>query len=131
MPVLKQLTCHVEWTGSNLPLQEFGTAYSDGFVHTYVPIPSVSTAFSIHLTSKGYIAPGLAMFVYMDGAYQCNRNQHGLKLPSETLNGSACEIDFRVRQKEQKTDDGTWLGEEWRFEKLDTGRFKPKQSVQQ
>ena len=122
MPTLKQLTCQIELTESNRPLPEFGTTYSDGFVQTFVALPTTSsTPFSIHLTSKGYIAPGLAMFVYMDGVYQCNRNQQGLKLPTDTAKPGASEIDFRVRQKETKLDDGSYLGKEWRFEKLNIG----------
>ena len=121
MPVLKQLTCQIKWTGSDVALHEYGTSYADGFVQTFVPIPSISTCFAIHLKSSGYIAPGLAMFVYMDGVYQCNRNQHGLKLPHEATKPKAFEIDFRVRQKEQRLPDGTWLGQDWRFEKLNAG----------
>lgn len=68
MPTLKQLTCNVEWTGSKLPLREYHTIYADGYVETYIPVPSTPTPFSIHLRSHGYIAPGIAMFVYASGA---------------------------------------------------------------
>ena len=64
MPTLKQLTCNVEWTGSSLPLQEYHTIYADGYVETFIAVPATPTTFSIHLRSHGYIAPGLAMFVY-------------------------------------------------------------------
>ncbi len=121
MPTLKQLTCTVEWAGSNVALKEYNTAYSDGFVQTYITIPPVSTTFSIHLRSSGYIAPGLAMFVYMDGKYQCNRNRRNLKVPDGTMSRRHTEVDFRVRQKEEKLEDGSFLGKEWRFEKLNIG----------
>ncbi|KAI9819458.1 MAG: hypothetical protein M1827_006906 [Pycnora praestabilis] len=118
MPTLKQLTCTIEWAGSEVSLQEHATAYSDGFVQTYVAIPPASTAFTVHLTSSGYIAPGIAMFIYMDGIYQCNRNRRGLKMPRAGTRKNETEINLRVRQKEEKQENGTWLGKEWRFEKL-------------
>jgi len=121
MPTLKQLTCTIEWAGSQVALKEYSTAYSDGFVQTYVAIPPASTTFSVHLKSNGYIAPGLAMFVYMDGKYQCNRNRRNLRVPDGTMSRRLTEIDFRVRQKEEKLEDGSYLGKEWRFEKLNTG----------
>lgn len=121
MPTLKQLTCTIEWAGSGVPLKEYSTAYSDGFVQTYVAIPPVSTAFNVHLKSNGYIAPGLAMFVYMDGVYQCNRNRRNLRIPDGTMPRKCTEVDFRVRQKEEKREDGSFLGKEWRFEKLNIG----------
>lgn len=118
MPTLKQLTCTVEWSASSLPLKEYQTTYTDGFVETYVAIPPVPTPFSVRLRSHGYIAPGLAMFVYMDGEYQCNRNRPNLKIPDETTPKKYTEIDFRVRQKEEMMSDGTFRGKQWRFEKL-------------
>ena len=56
MPTLKQITCTVEWTGANTPLKEYQTTYGDGYVQTFIAVPSVSTPFSVHLQSKGYIA---------------------------------------------------------------------------
>ena len=67
MPTLKQLTCNVEWASSGVPLPEYHTIYADGYVETFIPIPSTPTPFSVHLQSHGYIAPGLAMFVYASG----------------------------------------------------------------
>ncbi|KAI9843230.1 MAG: hypothetical protein M1837_006519 [Sclerophora amabilis] len=118
MPTLKQLTCAIESGASQTPLKEYATTYSDGFVQTHVATPSATTTFSIHLTSKGYIAPGLAVFVYMDGLYQCNRNRHGLKMPAEAKKMNETEVNIRLRQKEERTEDGLWLGKEWRFERL-------------
>ena len=65
MPTLKHLTCNVEWTGSSIALQEFQTTYADGYVETYIAVPPIPTPFSVHLQSNSYIAPGLAMFVYV------------------------------------------------------------------
>lgn len=124
MPTLKQITCHVEWSGSDLPLHEYQTIYADGFVETYVAVPPVSTAFSIHFRSHGYIAPGLAMFVYMDGKYQCNRNRSNLKIPSEAQKLKQTEVDFKVRQKEELMPDGSFSGKQWKFESLRTGTTK-------
>ena len=68
MPTLKQLTCNVEWASSRVPLQEYHTIYADGYVETFIAVPSTPAPFSIHLQSHGYIAPGIAMFVYASGA---------------------------------------------------------------
>jgi hypothetical protein len=122
MPNLKQLTCTVEWTGSNLALQEHQTTYADGYVETYIAIPSTPIPFSVHLKSNGYIAPGLAMFVYMDGVYQCNRNRHNLRIPDENTTRRQTEVDFRVRQKEELLADGTFQGKQWKFEKVNIGK---------
>ncbi|KAI9702143.1 MAG: hypothetical protein M1836_001488 [Candelina mexicana] len=128
MPAIKQLTCTIE-LGGGLPLAEYGTAYTDGFVQTYVATPPDSRPFSVHLLSDGYIAPGLAMFVYMDGIYQCNRNRLNLKLPCDATARYQYEIDLRVRQKEEKLQDGTWYGKEWRFEKLNIGSGGAQQTA--
>ncbi|KNG46574.1 zinc ion binding protein [Stemphylium lycopersici] len=97
-------------------LREFGTIYGDGFVETFVPVPSKPQSFSVHLTSNKFIAPGVAIFVYVDGVYQCNRNRQDLKLrkPSD----SRSLVDFRVRQKEEKQKDGSMIAREWTFDKL-------------
>ena len=126
MPSLKQITCNVESSGSDLPLHEYQTIYADGFVETYVAVPPVSTAFSIHLRSHGYIAPGLAMFVYMDGEYQCNRNRSNLKIPSDATTWRQTEVDFKVRQKEELMPDGSFSGKQWKFESLKTGKATRK-----
>ncbi|KAL9600873.1 MAG: hypothetical protein Q9219_002915 [cf. Caloplaca sp. 3 TL-2023] len=121
MPTLKQVTCHVEWSasGPNLPLQEYGTAYSDGLVETYIAVPPISTPFCIHVKSDGYIAPGLSIFVYMDGEYQCNRGRNNLKIPSSTSEPRHTNVDFIVRQKEELLPGGGFIGRQWRFGKLD------------
>jgi len=120
MPSLKDLNCAIELSGSQQALREFGTIYGDGFVETFVPVPSKPHPFSIHLTSNKFIAPGVAIFVYVDGVYQCNRNRQDLKLrkPSD----SRSLVDFRVRQKEERQKDGSMIAREWAFDKLNIGR---------
>ena len=122
MPNLKQLTCHIERGPSNIPLREYNTGYGDGFVETFVGVPSELEPFSIHLTSNGFIASGLAMFVYIDGVPQCNRNRRGLVIPNARRERWETEIDFRVRQKEEKLDSGRWIGREWTFAALNIGK---------
>lgn len=123
MPSLKQLTCNIEKGTDNIPLTEYNTKYADGLVTSYVRVPSQSTTFSIHLTSSGYIAPGLAMFVFMDGVPQCNRNMRGLVIPDGTTAASETEIDFRVRQKEDKFDERRFIGRAWTFQGLNTSQY--------
>lgn len=128
MPTLKQLTCHVEWAPTNIPFKEYGVSYSDGVVESYIAIPPEPTPFSINLRSYGYIAPGLAMFVFMDGVYQCNRNKDNLtasgnstgtnKEKDASEKGARNGVDFRVRQKEEARPDKNWIGRPWRFEPL-------------
>lgn len=121
MPTLKQLTCNVEWEGTGVPLQEFRTTYADGYVETYIPVPSIPTPFSVHLRSHGYIAPGLAMHVFMDGVYQCNRFRQNLRIPDDQTKPRQTEVDFHVRQKEELLWNGEFEGKSWRFEKVKIG----------
>ena len=65
---------------------------------------------------------GLAMFVYMDGEYQCNRNRHNLKIPDGTTTSRQTEVNFRVRQKEAIQANGTFAGSQWKFRELNIGR---------
>ncbi|KAK2811964.1 hypothetical protein FQN50_001671 [Emmonsiellopsis sp. PD_5] len=127
MPTLKQLTCHVEWAGSNVPFKEYETTYGDGSVECYIAIPNSSTPFSVSLKSNGYIASGLAIFVFMDGVYQCNRNRDDLRAiagPSGATKKFR-DISFRVRQKEERLPDGSWIGRPWRFEPFQTTQSTP------
>jgi hypothetical protein len=119
MPSLKDLNCSIELSDNQQALQEFGTIYGDGFVETFVPVPNKPQPFSVHLTSNKFIAPGVAIFVYVDGIYQCNRNRQDLKLrkPSD----SRSLVDFRVRQKEERQTDGSMIAREWAFDKLNIG----------
>ncbi|KAH0362824.1 hypothetical protein KCU65_g7795, partial [Aureobasidium melanogenum] len=118
MPSLKQLTCSIELGSTHIKVLEYGKDYGDGHVTSYIAVPSEEVNFSVHLTSQGYIAPGLAMFVYMDGQYQCNRNRRGLKVPGKGIKSDQVEVDLRVRQKETKQADGSFLGRDWTFHGL-------------
>lgn len=129
MPTLKQLTCNVEWELSQTPLQEFQTTYSDGYVETYLAVPELPTPFSIHLQSNGYIAPGLSIFVYIDGVYQCNRNRQNLKIPDENTTKKQTEVNFRVRQREQMSENGTFYGKPWKFERVNIRTLTTSQPV--
>jgi hypothetical protein len=119
MPVLKQLSCRVESNGE--PIQEFGATYGDGLVQSYIIVPTKPASFSIRLRSNDFIASGLAMFVYIDGTYQCNRNRQGLKTLEEAEERRDTSINFRVERKEQYLLSGAWLTQNWRFEELDIG----------
>ena len=121
MPTLKQINCSIELGPSNTKLKEYGARYSDGHVESFVAVPETDIPFSIHLQSEGYIAPGIAFFVFMDGEYQCNRNRIGLKLPLEDIQPTDYETEFCVRQKEEKTSFGTFVVRDWTFAKLNKG----------
>ncbi|KZM28022.1 uncharacterized protein EKO05_0002042 [Ascochyta rabiei] len=117
MPSLKDLSCSIEISGDQEPLQEFGTVYGDAFVETFITVPKEQQTFTIHLSSKNFIAPGIAMYVFIDGVYQCNRNRQNLK-PRQPPDRRSL-VDFRVRQKEEIQKDGSMIAREWTFEKLD------------
>jgi hypothetical protein len=124
MPSLKDINCSIEVGPSQQKLQEYGTTYGDGCVETFVMIPVEPVRFGVRLTSDTYIAHGLAMFVFINGVYQCNRNRRGLlNAPgnSSTLDGRTV-FNLIARQKEQKTNSGDLLAEEWRFDKLNIGK---------
>ncbi len=121
MPSLKDLVCHVQWadTGSSFP--EYATAYGDGLVETYIAIPSHPQVFNIRLKSRMFVSEGLAMVVFIDGQYQCNRNRVNLQPGSKDVPENRSTIDFLVRQKEKPLGDGTYMGREWRFDDYNLG----------
>lgn len=125
MPFLKDLHCFVELyngTGKgDIQLREFGTTYGDGSVETYIAVPGHQHLFAIRLRSTDFIAQGLAMYVFIDGVYQCNRNRQGLKLRKPLDRKSL--VDFVVRQKEDRYDDGSMTSRDWSFGKLDDGMW--------
>ena len=123
MPQLKQLTCRIESGSKNTPLIDYDPTYGDGWVKSFIAVPATSLGrtFSVHLTSHGYIAPGLAFFVFIDSVSQCNRNRVGLIQTTDPKEKWRMEVDFRVRQKEEMLDHGRWIGREWKFEELYTG----------
>ncbi|KAI1626499.1 hypothetical protein EDD37DRAFT_350711 [Exophiala viscosa] len=116
MPTLKDLVCHVEWADTGSPFPEYGTIYGDGLVETFIAIPNHPQAFTVRLTSRRFIFEGLAMIIFIDGNYQCNRNRCNLRPPQKDQPKNRTEIDFTVRQKEKPLGDGTYMGREWRFD---------------
>lgn len=124
MPTLKQITCNVELGASHAKLKEYGARYSDGAVETFIAIPEAGIPFNIRISTKGYIAPGLAAFVFIDGNYQANRNRLGLKMPAHGVDPSQHEVEFVMRQKEEKGADGRFVGREWSFAQLNTSESK-------
>lgn len=123
MPSLKDLHCSIELTGSHHKLREYGTEYEDGFVETFVAVPSEPKEFAIRLKSSAFIAEGLAMYVYIDGVYQCNRNRRGLEDRSGQTKplGRRSLVDFLVRQKEERQRDGSYIARPWSFAGLNIG----------
>ncbi|KIW10016.1 hypothetical protein PV08_11792 [Exophiala spinifera] len=116
MPALKHLVCNVQWEETGAPFPEYGTQYGDGFVETFIAIPNHPQPFSIRLSSRRFIHEGLAMLVYIDGKYQCNRIRVNLKSPRGALPETRSKIDFVVRQKETRLGDGAYMAREWRFD---------------
>lgn len=123
MPSLKDLKCSIELSNDEEPLRELGTVYGDACVETFIPVPKRQQNFTVHLSSKDFIAPGIAMYVFIDGIYQCNRNRQNMKLRQPADRRSL--VDFKVRQKEEKQKNGLIIAREWTFEKLDHGRTPP------
>nr|POF12963.1 hypothetical protein CFP56_10111 [Quercus suber] len=114
MPSLSQIHCSVKLK-NGAPLTEYATRYKDGIVETYVAVPGAQS-FYVHVTSKGYIAEGLAVFIFIDGKYQANRNKVDLKFPTHgDAPTSSYEIDLRFRQKEEKSGPGSFVGRSWSF----------------
>ena len=126
MPSLNRLECTLEAAPAGTAFTEYLTTYHNSVVETYIAVPpaSSSNSFNIRLKSTGYVAPGLAAFVFIDGVYQCNRNRTHLQLPAEGIPRSQIEVDFRLRQKEERSaDGGSMIGKAWSFEKLNVGEF--------
>lgn len=124
MPQLKQLSCCVQWADTNASFQEYGTAYGDGVVETFIVVPNKPQRFCVRLTSRGYIHEGLAMIVFIDGQYQCNRSRVNLLPPIKDRPANRTEVDFLVRQKEKPQGDGVYLGREWRFDNHNIGELQ-------
>lgn len=122
MPTLKQVTCSLELGPNNTKIKEYCHRYTDGGVEAFIAVPEADIPFKIHVASHGYIAYGLAAFVYMDGQYQCNRNKQHLAVPREGMNPDRYEVDFKFLQREEKKGGGTYIAREWTFAQLKTGK---------
>jgi hypothetical protein len=120
MPAHGLLSCSIELGDTNLRLREYGTTYANKTAETFVAIPSQPTPFGIRFNTHGYIAPGLAIFVFIDGVYQTNRNKRGLKQPSIN-DPTAANFQVRLGQKEDLLRDGRVIARGWWFEKLNIG----------
>lgn len=120
MPTLRELTCSVELFGDQTALREFGTTYNDSLVETFVSVPSKPQSFSIHVISDTISAPGIAIFVFIDGVYQCNRNKPCVRRRRDILSEGKHCVDLRVRQKEETLSNGEMVARMWAFEKLDS-----------
>lgn len=120
MPTLKQVTCSLELGPNNTKLREYGHRFTDGGVEAFVAVPEADIPFKVHVTSNGYIAPGLAAYLFIDGQYQANRNRQRLQTPSPSTNPREYEVDFYLRQREEKTSEGMFVAREWTFSKLQT-----------
>src|ERR1700761_8350575 len=123
MPALKDLVCHVQWADTGSPFPEYGTVYGDGLVEAYIAVPDHPQVFNIRLTSRKFISEGLAMVVFIDGQYQCNRNRVNLEREHKRLADNRSKVDFLVRQKEKPLGDGTYMGREWRFDDFNLGEL--------
>lgn len=123
MPSLNKLHCSVELTDSRKRFKEYGIVYGDGVVESVIASPSEPKHFEIHLSSSGFIASGLAMFVFIDGVRQCNRHRLGLMMASENVPDEKTLVDFRVRQKEEVQNDTTLVANQWMFEERSFGQF--------
>ncbi|KIV99502.1 uncharacterized protein PV09_08807 [Verruconis gallopava] len=110
MPTLGLLSCAVEIGEARTRLREYRTTYCDRTVETFVAIPSKPTPFSIRLFTTGYIAPGLAIAVYIDGVYQLHR----IKLGAVPSNG---KLEFHVGHNEDLLKNGRVIARGWSFQK--------------
>jgi hypothetical protein len=123
MPALRDLACTVQWAGTGAIFPEYGTQYGDGVVETFIAVPNHPQGFTIRLKSRKFIAEGLAMVVFIDGNYQCNRNRVNLRPAGKDIPEDQSKIDFLVRQKEKPLGDGTYMGREWRFDSCHLGQY--------
>lgn len=122
MPELSQLACAIELGVTHKPLTEYNVQYTNTHVSCYVCVPDFESSIAISLKSTGYVGPGLAAFIFIDGQYQANRNRTGLAVPDEDTPRRKWQIDFKFRQKEElQSDATTLLGRGWTFAKLKVG----------
>lgn len=121
MPSLKQISCCIQWVDTAAPFQEYGTQYGDGVVESFIVVPAQPQGFCIRLTSRGYISEGLAMVVFVDGNYQCNRLRLNLLPSKKGRPANRTEVDFLLRQQEKPQGDGIYLGRAWRFDNHNIG----------
>lgn len=123
MPSLRQLECSLVLGSQGYKLPEYKLKYNDNSVECHIPTPDVQLPFSVHIVARGYHAPGLAAFVFIDGEYQCNRNQVQSDNIDAFSRSRQISAELRLRQKEEKLPDGTFIGREWTFSELKGGQL--------
>lgn len=116
MVKFNSLKCTLEVGQPPSPLSEYGTVYGDGVVETYAALPTSPGTFSVCLTASDPLVSGLAMFVFVDGVFHCNRNY--VSLTSDTID----KVEFRVRQKEERFEASRSISREWSFEAVNAGK---------
>ena len=122
MPSLRNIVCEVLWP-EGTPFKEYGTTYGDGIVETFIAVPNKPQKFAIRVKSRGFIFEGLAVLVFADGNYQCNRNRVHLLPPKKNLPRNRTEVDFLLRQQERMLEKEHFIGHDWRFDDFSTGSF--------
>ena len=118
MPSLGFLSCHIILANRNHPFAEYGTSYFDSAVETYIVVPLNRLQFLISLKADGYIAPGLAALIFIDGKYQANRNQRGFLASSKT------KFNLLFTGGEHHEADGTFVKTAWWFDNVNFGRLR-------
>jgi hypothetical protein len=118
MPTLNHITCTVHLaTALDGPAPEYATTYGDGTVSTHIAIPQHRSWFEIHLDSDGYVAPGLAAFVYVDGTYAGNKDTAGFAV------GGGNRLRLVFDGFEELAEDGeSVMRRSWWFEEFSVGR---------
>jgi hypothetical protein len=119
MPTSNHVSCTVRLANSfDEPVPEYATTYSDCAVSTYIAIPQHRIWFEIHLDSDGYIAPGLAAFVYIDGNYVGNKNTVGF------TPGIEHQLHLVFDGFEELSDGGENVTKRnWWFEEFNVGKY--------
>lgn len=114
----------VENATTATPFPEHGTQYHDGVVEAFLEVPGRTTDFAIRLQLDEHVAPGLQVFVFIDGVYQCNRIVRGLLPPDDPSAAVNYQVDVKMRQMETEIDHGLFLGNRWSVGRLRSGKFE-------
>jgi hypothetical protein len=115
MPALGHLECHLELEPGGIQFDEYRIQYSNSAVKSYVVVPGHSSTFSIVLNVEGYIAPGLSVYVFMDGVFQVSKNK------ATGGRNAKKGIQLRFSQREQHITNERVIARDWRFEKFNVG----------
>lgn len=126
MPTCNKITCTILLPPTDTPVPEYKRRYLDSSVSVYVPVPDIpilkaAPSFNIDLWTDDYIAPGLAVFVFIDGLYQANRSK--LVPPLGSQGGSGVRMTLRQKEEKVAGGEGSFVGREWRWVQLGTGTF--------